>query len=563
MWLHLAWADRVYGRKIVFLERVFTMKRLSIIVCTILAASCVSVVQRQMNEIDYNLNDAPERALAEIQGIKESQLTRRKDLAYYALLKSAALDKNYIDVTSDSLINIAVDYYSGRSCSSKRMRSLYYQGLIRANAQRYSSAISSFEAAKNDALDIGDLRFLGLINRNLANIFNSTSNYPEALKYTRLAIDAFNRNGDSLYTDYARYSLAVVYLNEGHHIDSCRLLLNSILNREDLKPLHAEANLRYARTCVILKDSLQRAVELFRESPRYLFHIQDYSYCALAHAYLRQRDSSISWIREGYNADTTQLGRASLDALLYQIDSLDGNYLSALQKIRHAMIQQDLRTRNILKQSLSIAQKEYYKQESEIREERLQRQHTIIVGGIIVFILLLSLALLIMKRRMEAVESIQKEQMARLAVDNIYTQREKGQLVGTLFIERLSKLAGLSTLYYTAVTKEEKEALFGQFKRTAKELKESKSLFDTLESELNQHCSGIMDKLRAEIPQIKGQNRKIIALFFAGIPDVYIQAIMNRVSSGSLKTIRSRFRTTIKKSDAKDKDLFLNMLKYQ
>ena len=34
--------------------------------------------------------------------------------AKYALLRSMALDKNYIDVADDSLINVAVEWYSRR-----------------------------------------------------------------------------------------------------------------------------------------------------------------------------------------------------------------------------------------------------------------------------------------------------------------------------------------------------------------------------------------------------------------------------------------------------------------
>ena len=69
-----------------------------------------------------------------------------------------------------------------------------------------------------------------------------------------------------------------------------------------------------------------------------------------------------------------------------------------------------------------------------------------------------------------------------------------------------------------------------------------------------------MDKLNKQVPEIKGNNRKIIALFFAGIPDPVVQILMRRNSLGSLRTLRTRFRQTIKKANVTDESLFLDML---
>ena len=87
-------------------------------------------------------------------------------------------------------------------------------------------------------------------------------------------------------------------------------------------------------------------------------------------------------------------------------------------------------------------------------------------------------------------------------------------------------------------------------------------MFEGLEMDLNQYCSGIMEKLRNQVPRIKGDNLKVIALFFAGVPDAYIQAILNRMSTGSLRTLRSRLRSMIKDAHAPDEELFMSMLNH-
>lgn len=153
-----------------------------------------------------------------------------------------------------------------------------------------------------------------------------------------------------------------------------------------------------------------------------------------------------------------------------------------------------------------------------------------------------------------------KEQMALLAVSQQEIRRGNGTLVGALFIEKLARLFGLSAQYYEARNELERTNALLDFKRIAKELKETPALFRELENNLNIFCSGIMDKLKDQVPGIRGNNRRIIALFFAGIPDPVVQIIMQRVSIGSLRTLRSRFRQAIKDAHAPDEILFLDML---
>jgi hypothetical protein len=122
------------------------------------------------------------------------------------------------------------------------------------------------------------------------------------------------------------------------------------------------------------------------------------------------------------------------------------------------------------------------------------------------------------------------------------------------------RLCGLSSQYYLAGDEFDKKVFLDKFKNAVKELRSSPDLLEVLEKDLNQYCSGIMDKLTEQVPGIIGENRSIAAMFFAGIPDALVQIIMNRVSTGSLKTLRSRLRQRIVDAHAPDEELFLKML---
>ena len=69
-----------------------------------------------------------------------------------------------------------------------------------------------------------------------------------------------------------------------------------------------------------------------------------------------------------------------------------------------------------------------------------------------------------------------------------------------------------------------------------------------------------MEKLRTHVPQIKGENLRIIVLFFAGYSYETVQLLLNKVSVESLKTARSRFRKEILHANSPDGAFFLDML---
>lgn len=60
---------------------------------------------------ELNMEDNPELSLKILKSVNTRELTTEKQKARYALLYSIALDKNFIDVTSDSIITPDVKYY--------------------------------------------------------------------------------------------------------------------------------------------------------------------------------------------------------------------------------------------------------------------------------------------------------------------------------------------------------------------------------------------------------------------------------------------------------------------
>lgn len=100
-----------------------------------------------LRDIESYIEQAPDSALTALRSIDAERLCSRHLRARHALLHSIALDKNYIDLTTDSIISPAVSYFSRKGSPDDRFRTLYYLGRIRQNAGQSEEAMELFVKA--------------------------------------------------------------------------------------------------------------------------------------------------------------------------------------------------------------------------------------------------------------------------------------------------------------------------------------------------------------------------------------------------------------------------------
>ncbi len=189
-------------------------------------------------------------------------------------------------------------------------------------------------------------------------------------------------------------------------------------------------------------------------------------------------------------------------------------------------------------------------------------RHSVVYGAILGCLLLLYVVMagISLSRKKER---LIKEQMARLALEEREVDRlnqENARLVGSLFSEKIHRLDQLCESYFKTEDVKEKELAFKQVRELTEKIRGDEGLFLSLENDLDRYCNGIMSKLREQVPRIKGENLKLIMLFFAGFSYETIQLILRKNSTQSLRTARSRFRKEILDAGAKDADYFIKML---
>ena len=120
--------------------------RLVLLLILLSTAGCNrrSSVDEKMDLADSLMMSKPDSALMVLEGIPASDVKGKERSARYALLKSMALDKNYIDTTTFDILQPAIDYYIEHGTPNERLRTYYYQGRIYQNQGDDDSAMQSF-----------------------------------------------------------------------------------------------------------------------------------------------------------------------------------------------------------------------------------------------------------------------------------------------------------------------------------------------------------------------------------------------------------------------------------
>ena len=86
---------------------------LSGIVLVLFIGGCGRIhTRQQLLDIESYIMERPDSALAVLDTMDRALLVTDRLKAHHALLHAMALDKNYIDVTDDSIASVAVEYFS-------------------------------------------------------------------------------------------------------------------------------------------------------------------------------------------------------------------------------------------------------------------------------------------------------------------------------------------------------------------------------------------------------------------------------------------------------------------
>ena len=214
------------------------MNRLFVIVfCAVLCSCQLQDIEQILSTAERQLESAPDSALTTIRGVKFYSVLTPARRARYGLIHSAALDKNFIDVTSDSLIRFSTRYYDYKGTPEQRMRSYYYLGRVLQNGGQEQKALLSFYDAAQYADQVDDNYLKGLLFSRLGVIYRNYYNYDKAFGYFEHSYNCYKAANLKKHQAYQLCEMGVLSSTQGEYALSI-LQLNKALELSEEVGFH-------------------------------------------------------------------------------------------------------------------------------------------------------------------------------------------------------------------------------------------------------------------------------------------------------------------------------------
>lgn len=176
---------------------------------------------------------APDSALNLLYTIDKVSVVKQRERARYSLLHSVLLDKNYMDLTTDSIIRPAKEYYSRHGKRKERAKMYYYLGRIYENAGRIEDAVKAYIQSE-EQVEEGQYNLKGLIYSSMGYLYNAQASTKEALDMFVKASDAFRKAGNLKNLSYTLREEGDVLMDMGEKASANRKLYEAMGIAEQL-----------------------------------------------------------------------------------------------------------------------------------------------------------------------------------------------------------------------------------------------------------------------------------------------------------------------------------------
>ena len=554
-------------------------------VLILLLSSCTPVRDRRtLNDMEALMPERPDSALAVLRGLQPRDLPGLHVRPLHALLLSEALDKNYIDLTDDSLALVANRYYGDHGIKLHRLKSWYYLGRIRFNAGNYAEAVICYNKALEYAEALTNYHYIGLINRETANAYDSVWDTIHAIERLQESVKAFKSANEERYVAYSELAL-ITCLFKLKRYDEAKTILKEL--DRDLNDSYLSAYVALKKAQLAINegtDNYDEVLSFYNSAGigKILpITVNRLSKQAVVHQLAGQVDSANIYIEIARKAVKTRGDSVVFEYDKSQIEALRGNYNTAYDLLNRSYHSQDSSVYAALNQSVSYYQGYYYQNKSRLNAMKASRR-AIFYGTVILLLLILTLYLLSSNKKRRA---IIEEAMARTSDVEQELSEMKGEKEGinramaSLFENRMKILQTLSDQYDILEDNQQrkvdkggelsKDEVLSSFRDKMKELRSDKDIAMSMEEILNVWKDDIMRKFRSVFGKDSPSNIRmseedfeLAPYYFSGMKQKTISYLTNHTEH-SIKERKRRIKQRIEALDdsfSDEKCLFLDNL---
>ena len=570
------------------------MKRVRDILLAVVAVMIVIAcgesrhISDRFSQAEAVMQEHPDSALALLQAINADELTTDRGRAMHALLLSQAYDKNYIDLTDDSLITIAVDYFAPTNEHHYAMLAHYYHGRVLYNANKLAESSVSLIKAENHALKIKDDFYLGMIYAWQAYVYNYSYNFEEELICAQKSLEHFKKHGDEKYIGNALISLAEAYNNIKDYPCSEEIYLeakqfaNSIADTTLI--CRAIRGYAHVRKVQLDFDAVKR--QLMTVLMGYNRAVNAVDYCHLSEAYSHENkmDSAAYYLKKGEELSRFALDSVAVASARSRYYKTIGDYGNALKWEYSINIKRYSTLQEIWQQAVVKSQRDYLNHKAEISAYKVEQFSLYLTIAIVsvAALLIAFVAFIQFSRHKSAKKQVRILQLESLNKDIQMRSEEELECIK----KDIEKLSECNSEHISEIQKQREELMYYknivehnivlyQEKKltldkseTVKELKERAKLQQSLKGKdwadidklVNRHFEGFSQKLN-NLTNLNRTEYQICLLLKCGLSPTEISTLIN-ISKGGLGNARKRLYQKVfnNTGTAGDWDVFIQSI---
>ena len=484
--------------------------------------------------------------------IDPSAIRGKENKARYALFYTAAEYKNDNAANSDSLILLAVRFYSIGNNMDYRFLSNYYLGCVYLDMNRYTDAAVAFANAEQLTNYIDNDYWKGLLYTRLGLIFAEACDYHRAEDYFEWSVGCFKSAGKETHRLYSMLKVGQSMINMEDFIvaDSIlRIVENSALNLGDIDILEKSVSSRLS--CFVYMNEPDSATNLInRYEDLYIIPTDTIPYLQLMARYyncVEDFEKSEYYLEQAWNC------KLSVDdsIYLYYVSSLladkKGHRENALDYYKKYTTLQNKNLREVLNQPVLAVQKDQYKIMAENELLKFRHIRSTLVLCVVIFLLILVIVLVTYHYK--------KKRMNEQLYDSLAVVEELSRKIEDLknqvrvqFHERHDLSNRLYSMYFDSDSQDKitKQQLNVTINSLIKDYTAPESIRE-LDRLLNESYDGIMERLVD--PEI-GLTDKELELFrysIAGLSSKSVSVIIKE-SPQNIYQIKSRLLKKVRRN---------------
>lgn len=520
-----------------------------------LSCSDDRTVRADLHAAESALETDPDRALTLLKNSDTKSLGSRKLKARYALLYSRALDKNYIDLQSDSIIAPAVAYYSNRGSARDRAYTNYYLGCVRYNAGDLDEAVRLMVGAETPAAETADSYLLARIYACLGRMYQDQHSFETADSMFSKAQTQFRIEGDSLNMGYVIVNRALVHSLMDRSADAiagyrrARMLFERLGDRAKASEMTRNIVNELSEADTVPADSLKRILRrAYADTPSRDIPAADYSMWASLFCRENELDSARYYAVRALAQDEKFPNRkCGMIMQMCRLEEWAGNYREAIgywhryYDLFNSIVTDDKR------QLVQEAEKRYRNQELDYQNKLLRLKNTYINIAWCVAALSCLAALGFVFRRIIH----RYRQFIGVLSDNYNTFMERylqlSEEIGAGTAEEAdlleaieTKLKGFQSLLEKAYNPRKPQTFIDEFRDYAASISRDASAFADLQYVVNKRFYGLVDYLRNRHPKLTSYELDMLCMLQFGFSFNCIRLLHSHENIYSLYTRRTK-----------------------